>query len=125
MRPYTKIFFCRDFNAQHTCWVCFRSTPRGSALYETSLTHDLVSINESCPTYVPGSGVSSRNIDLIFYPLSLSHLARVDVVSDPFGSNHLPVVMALEMAVSAVSKPTCRIIIREVSWAQSMVTASV
>ena len=37
----------------------------------------------------------SRNIDLIFCPLSLSRLARVDVVSDPFGSDHLPVVLAL------------------------------
>ena len=38
------------------------------------------------------------------------------MVSDPFGSDHLPMVMALESAVSAVPKPTCRINTREVSW---------
>ena len=83
MLPYSMIFLGGDFNAHHTSWGCSRSTPRGQALYETSLKHDLVSINDSLPTYVPGSGVSSSNIDLIFCPLSLFHLARVDVVVDP------------------------------------------
>ena len=38
------------------------------------------------------------------------------MVSDPFGSYNLPVVLALESTVSAVPKPTCRNNTREVSW---------
>ena len=38
------------------------------------------------------------------------------MVSDPFDSDHLPVVLVLESAVSAVPKPTCRINTREVFW---------
>ena len=40
------------------------------------------------------------------------------MVADPFGSDHLPVVLELESAVFAVPKPTCRINTREVSWAR-------
>ena len=114
--PYSTIFFCGDFNAHHTSWGCTRSSPRGQALFESSLRYDLVPINDSLPTYVPGSGATPSNIDLIFCPLSIFHLARGDVVSDPCGSDHLPVVLTLGSAVSAVPRPSCRINTREVSW---------
>ena len=70
--PYNMIFFSGDFDAHHISWGCSRSTPRGLALYETSLSNDLVLFNDSLPTYVSGFGVSSSNIDMIFCPLSLS-----------------------------------------------------
>ena len=38
------------------------------------------------------------------------------MVSDPFGSDHLPVVLALESVVSAVPKPTSRVNTRELYW---------
>ena len=68
MRPYSKIVFCGDFNAHHVSWGCSRSTPRGSALYETSLGYDLVSINDSCPTYIspdPGTSLDLGHLRLI------------------------------------------------------------
>ena len=86
--------------------------------YESSLEYDLISINDACPTYIPGSGSSPSNIDLIYFPLALSYIAKVDVIADPFGSDHLPVVLELETAVSSVLKPTRRINTGDVSWAR-------
>ena len=40
------------------------------------------------------------------------------MVAAPFGSDHFPMVLKFESAVSAVPKPTCRIDTREVSWAR-------
>ena len=118
MRPYSEIFLCGDFKAHHVSWDCSRSTSRGSAINESSLDYDLISINDTSPTYVPGSGSSPSNIDLIFCPLAPSYIAKVDVIADPFGSDHLPVVLELETAVSAASRPTCRINTEDVSWAR-------
>ena len=60
---------------------------------------------------------SPSNIELIFFPLALSYIAKVDVIADPFGSDHPPVVLELETAVSAVPKPARRINTGDVSWA--------
>ena len=38
------------------------------------------------------------------------------MVADPFGSDHLPVVLELASAISTVPRPSCRINIREVHW---------
>ena len=113
---HSGVFLCVDFNAHHVSCGCSRSSPQ--ALYEASLGYDLISINNSCPTYVPSSGASLSNIDLILYPLFLSHLAKVEVVADPFGSDHLPLVLELASAVTAVPKPSCRINIKEVQWTE-------
>ena len=87
MCPYSAIFLCGDFNAHHVGWRCSRSSPRGTALFEASLARVLVSINDARPTYVPDTGSTPRNIDLIFCPLSFAHLASVEVIADPFGSD--------------------------------------
>ena len=81
------------------------------ALCEASLACDLVSINDSRPTYIPGAGSSPSNIDLILGPLILFHLASVEVVADPFGLDHLPVVLELASAISAVPRPSRRAVL--------------
>ena len=117
MRPYSGVLFCNNINKYHVSWGCSRSSPCGVALYETSLGYYLVSINDYCPNHVPGSGVPPSNIDLIFCPLSLSHLARVKVVVDPLGSEHLPVLLELAAYVSAVPRPSC-ITIMDACWSE-------
>ena len=102
IRPYSAIFLCGDFNAQHGSWGYSRYSPRGAALFEAFLACNLVSVNDSRPTYVPDAGYRPSNIDLIFCPLSLFHLANAEVVADSFGSDHLPVVLELNSAISAV-----------------------
>ena len=87
-------------------------------MYEASLEYDLISINDSSPTYIPGDGLSPSNVDLIFCPLALPCIAKVEVIDDPFGSDHLPVVLELVSAVSAVSRRTNRINTGDVSWAR-------
>ena len=114
MRPYSAIFLCGDFNAHHVGWGCSRSSPRGTALFEASLARDLVSINDARPTYVPDTGSTPSNIDLIFCPLSFAHLASVEVIEDPFGSDHLPVVLELSSSIAAVPRISCRINVGEV-----------
>ena len=102
-------------------WVCIMVALHsdwlpGTAMYESSLEHDLISINDSSPTYVPGAGSSPSNIDLILCPLAMFSFAKVEVIDDPFGSNHLPVVLELETVVSAASRPTSRINTGDVAW---------
>ena len=118
LRPFNEVFLCGDFNAHHVIWGCSRTTPRGAALYELSLEHDLISINDSNPTYVPGLGSSPSNIDLIFCPLAVFSFAKIEVIDDPYGSDHLPVVLALETGVSAEPRPTSRINIGDVTWSR-------
>ena len=118
MRPNSAIFHCADFNAQHVGWGCSRSSPRGTALFEAFLACDLVSINDSRPIYVPDTGSTPSNIDLIFCPLSFAHLANVEVISDPFGSDHLHVVLEWCSSDAAIPRLSCRINIREVQWSK-------
>ena len=118
MRPYSAIFLCGDYNAHHVGWGCSCSSPRGTALFEASLARDLVTINDSRPTYVPDTGSTPSNIDLIFCPLSFDNLTNVEVISDPFGSDHLPVVLELSSSIAAVPRLSCRINIREVQWSK-------
>ena len=81
---------------------------------EVFLCGDFNAHHVSCP----GSGSSPSNIDLIFCPLALFSIAKVQVIDDPFGSDHLPVVLELETAVSAMSRPTCRINTGDMTWAR-------
>ena len=85
---------------------CLRLPSRGN----------VVSINDTSPTYVPDTGSTPSNIDLIFCPLSFAHLASVEVIADPFGSDHLPVVLELSSSIAAISRLSCRINVGEVQW---------
>ena len=75
MLPFFLMLLCGDFNAHQISWGYSRSSSRGGVLYETSLKYDLVSLNDSQPTYVPLPEVPPSNIDLIFCLPSVSHLS--------------------------------------------------
>ena len=53
---------------------------------------DLVSLNDSSPTFLAGRGVLCNYLDLVFLSASLSHLASSYVGDDSIGSDHLPVL---------------------------------
>lgn len=87
--------FCGDFNSHNTLWGDTYTDARGNALLEFMDDSDYVVLNTGSPTCIHPAGVSC--VDVSFVTSSISHMFDWTTFNDGMGSDHLPIIIKIEL----------------------------
>lgn len=83
-----------DFNAHHTYWGCGVTDSFGRKLLEAMDNQDVIYLNDSSPTLVKSlNAIHSSAPDLTICSDNIAGLFDWNVLSDPHGSDHLPIII--------------------------------
>ena len=110
------VLLCGDFNALSGLWGSSCTNAAGRLISGLVSDLDLVPLNDSLPTFLAGPGLVRNNLDLVFLPSSLFHLASCRVGDDSFGSDHLPVFCSLDTTLQYVRSGGRRFNIKNLDW---------
>ena len=110
------VLLCGDFNALSGLWGSSCTNAAGRLISGLVSDLDLVPLNDSLPTFLAGPGLVRNNLDLVFLPSSLFHLAVCRVGDDSFGSDHLPVFSSLDTTLQYVRSGGRRFNIKNLDW---------
>ena len=110
------LLLCGDFNAHSPPWGARRSNFQGRKLCSAVLDCSLTPLNDSLPTFLPASGPSGGNLDLVFISSSRVGVASVNVTDDTFGSDHFLVLGELGLTPRHARSTSNRFNIKNVDW---------
>ena len=83
-----------DFNSWHKSWGSLANSRKGNTLHNFINNSNFILLNDKTPTHLSTFG-SMTNIDLSFCSPELSIHSKWKVASDPHGSDHLPICIAM------------------------------
>ena len=110
------LLLCGDFNAHSPLWGASRSNFQGRELCSAVLDCGLTPLNDSLPTFLPASGRSGGNLDLVFITSSRVGVASVNVTDDTIGSDHFLVLGELGLTPRYARSTSNRFNIKNVDW---------
>lgn len=84
-----------DFNSHHASWGSKKNNTRGHALFDLTLKHDLVVLNDGSPTYFRGASMSSP-LDVSFASSTLSGETTWFADIETHGSDHVPTYTTIQ-----------------------------
>lgn len=84
-----------DFNAHSNFWGSEKTDTRGQIIEDFILSNNLCLLNTGKPTYCSPSSRKMSCIDLSFCSPSIFMDFKWDILNDPYGSDHLPIVISL------------------------------
>jgi len=82
-----------DFNAFHSAWGSELASCRGSQTYDCINSFGLCSLNDGSPTHVRRPNSTNSAIDLSFYSPDIIWYLSWQVLNDPHGSDHIPIII--------------------------------
>nr|CAH7721985.1 unnamed protein product [Callosobruchus chinensis] len=91
--PNKKII-CGDY-CHHTTWRCQTNSSQGSKLIDAIDEEELVIMNNGSPTRLYRPNQSPAAVDLTFVSPDIAHLISWEVLTDPMGSDHFPILLTL------------------------------
>ena len=90
------VIYLGDFNAHHSSWGCTNISGSGRALLNAVNKSDLLILNDGRPTKIKKHNEQPTAIDLTLLSSSLRPLATWDIIEDPNGSDHLPILTEIQ-----------------------------
>lgn len=94
-----QIFIAGDFNAHHYLWGSTRSCPNGESLFTALEDTNLICLNNGKSTLVNRPDENPSILDLSFINPNLFTNCSHEVLDDPLGSDHYPVVTNLGIQI--------------------------
>lgn len=82
-----------DFNSHHIAWGCDHSDTYGKILLDSLDNNNLTILNDGSPTYIGNYFRQKSAIDLTICTPQLHQNLEWTTLSDPFGSDHLPIIV--------------------------------
>ena len=86
---------CGDFNAHNTLWSHNKTDKRGEALEKFMFRNDLVILNSTIKTHINRKthGLSLLDLSIVHPALYLDF--ESEVLHDPHGSDHYPIIVTV------------------------------
>nr|CAH7712619.1 unnamed protein product [Callosobruchus chinensis] len=104
-----------DFNSHHMAWGCEYNDPYGERLMEALNRQNLIFLNNGTPTYINYNRKSA--IDLTICSPQLQYQLDWKILSDPSGSDHLPIIAKLTLSPEIIrTKNHRRWNLNKVNW---------
>uniref|UniRef100_A0A6M2DJW2 Putative rna-directed dna polymerase from mobile element jockey-like isoform x3 n=1 Tax=Xenopsylla cheopis TaxID=163159 RepID=A0A6M2DJW2_XENCH len=94
-----KVLICGDFNSHHVAWGCEYVCSRGKLLYELMEDLSLIILNDGSHTTIGSWSRKPSSIDLTMCSSYLAGISHWSVSSEPIGSDHLPILISLDVNV--------------------------
>lgn len=96
-----------DFNAHHPLWGCSKVDFNGRSLFNTLEASEAIIINDGFPTRLNPPDQCSSVIYLAIVSPDLSTFADFEVGTDPFLSDHFPILGSLNLPGMQTISPAC------------------
>lgn len=106
-----------DFNAHSSFWGSDKTDTRGQVIEDLILSNNLCLLNTGKPTYCSPSSGKMSCIDLSFSSPSIFTDLKWDVLDNPYGSDHLPVLISLTSSPEVIPTKPRRWMLRLADWA--------
>lgn len=90
-------FFIGDFNAHGQQWGCQTDDRRAQVLVKVFDDNNLVSLNTGEPTRVACPPIASSALDISLCTSNLGLACSWQVINDPHGSDHLPIIITYHL----------------------------
>ena len=95
-----------DFNRHHLAWGCSLSSCFGTTLLEAINDNNLIFLNDGSTTLLKNvNSVNDSAIDLTICTSDLAGALTWEVLDDPCGSNHLPILMTSPLSTKYIGRP--------------------
>lgn len=82
-----------DFNAHNPIWGSSYISPRGTIIENITNDLSLTILNPDCPTFLSSSSGRQSSLDLTICHPSLTSILQWDILEDPHGSDHFPIII--------------------------------
>lgn len=99
---------CGDVNSHHTSWGCGITDSYGRNLLDSVDSNQLIILNNGSPTMVVHPDHHISAIDLSICTPNIAHLFDWNVLPDPHGSDHLPILLKCQLQPDYVRKGSYR-----------------
>jgi len=96
-----------DFNAFHPAWGSQLAFRRGSQIYDCINSFGLCSLNDGSPTHVGRPNSTNSAIDLSFCSPDIIWYLSWQVLNDPHGSDHIPIIITANFNRITDPVPSC------------------
>lgn len=94
-----------DFNAHHHTW-CNRTDTRGDALMDVFDSANLFVLNNGNPTRLTPPNAQTSAVDITATSPNLSFYCKWDTDSEPYGSDHYPILLQVQHPQFLVKRPS-------------------
>lgn len=105
-----------DFNAHNPMWGSDRLDSRGKIIKRLLLSSGLCLLNNKEPTFYSAPHNSFTSIDLSISSPSLFPCFSWNVLKNPFGSDHFPVILKSNVALPTILKRVPRWKLEKADW---------
>lgn len=105
-----------DLNAHHPLWGSNIACYNGRIIADMYDPEDLLLLNNGSATHFTGPNCSESNIDLSFISPSLGMSSSWTVLDDSWGSDHMPIIIEIDIQASTTKKNDYRYNLRKVDW---------
>ncbi|KAL7294944.1 hypothetical protein TKK_0011864 [Trichogramma kaykai] len=118
IEKFDKFLVVGDFNAHHPFWGSRHSCASGSAIYENLDWNKFFLFNSHDYThyYFHEEQIKYSYIDLSFCSMNLAMATNWKVMDDPWGSDHFPIDIEINVAPSRLFKKTYRHNLHGFDW---------
>lgn len=107
-----------DFNAHHPLWGNIRQDSRGGVVERFLLASGLCLFNGREPTFFSAAHTTFTSIDLSFSSPSLFPCFTWNVLNNPFGSDHFPIVLESVVKLPSLLKRIPRWKLDKADWSR-------
>ena len=112
-----------DFNAHHPFWGSAFSCVNGRTLVENLDIEKFFLLNSGDPThfYSHDNNLKYSCIDLTFISMSLAMSTNWGVIDDPWGSDHFPIEIDINVCPKQIEKKNFRFNLKKVHWSNFLI----
>lgn len=89
---------CGDFNAHHVAFGCHKTDSRGTNIFNLFDDSDFCLLNTGSPTTNPPPNKRESAIDISFASPQITPLCEWQVIDDPMGSYHMPILIKIQIS---------------------------
>lgn len=99
-----------DFNAHHKTWNCQTNKTNGKRFLDSLDIYNAYLHNPNSLTR------GNANLDLVFSTLNIAQNINVKVHDEPWGSDHLPIYIYLNVTKNKYKRKTHKLTIKKTNW---------